>query len=457
MHRTDDILSTVRMFREEQLDVRTVTLGINLMDCASYDVDLLCRKVHSKIISKAGKLAGVCNDISQKYGIPIVNKRIAISPVTWLLEGRHEDAFMRLAEQLDITASEVGVDLLGGFTALVHKGITPGEKAFFRVLPEVLARTQRICASVNAASVRAGINVDAILMVAEAIKKTAELTSDHDGFGCAKLVVFSNIPEDNPFMAGGFLGAGEPEVVINIGVSGPGVIMRRLQQMLSDTPDADLGQIAEQIKQTAFRVTRVGELIGREVAEELDVEFGIVDLSLAPTPRVGDSIGEILQIMGQQDIGAPGTTLAIAVLTDAVKKGGMFASSSVGGLSGAFVPVAEDAALAQAVADGTLTLEKLEAITSICSVGLDMIPIPGDTPVPTIAGLIGDELAIGVMNNKTTAARIIPVPGKGVGDEVNWGGLFGSSPILGVNGLRTGKTLITRGGRVPAPIQSLRN
>ena len=453
----NDILSTVRMFREEQLDVRTVTLGVNLQDCASYDVDHVCRKVHAKITSKAGRLAGVCNELSRKYGIPIVNKRIAISPVTWLLEGRHEEAFLRLAEQLDVSAGEVGVDLLGGFTALVQKGITPGEESYFRVLPEVLSRTQRICASVNAASVRAGINVDAILKVSEAIKKTAELTADRGGFGCAKLVVFANIPEDNPFMAGGFLGAGEPEVVINIGVSGPGVIMRRLQQMLSEVPDANLGQIAEQIKQTAFRVTRVGELIGREVAAKLGVAFGIVDLSLAPTPHVGDSVGEILQTIGQSDIGAPGTTLAIALLTDAVKKGGMFASSSVGGLSGAFVPVAEDAALAQAAADGTLSLEKLEAITSICSVGLDMIPIPGDTSVATVASIIGDELAIGVMNNKTTGVRIIPVPGKGVGDKVNWGGLFGSSPILAINGLRTGKTLITRGGRVPAPIQSLRN
>jgi len=457
MHRTDDILSTVRMFREEQLDVRTVTLGINLQDCASYDVDHMCRKVHAKITNKAGRLAPVCNELSRKYGIPIVNKRIAVSPVTWLLEGRHEEAYLRLAEQLDVSARGVGVDLLGGFTALVQKGITPGEESYFRILPEVLSRTERICASVNAASVCAGINVDAILLVSEAIKRTAELTADRGGFGCAKLVVFANIPEDNPFMAGGFLGAGEPEVVINIGVSGPGVIMRRLQQMLIEVPDANLGQIAEQIKQTAFRVTRVGELIGREVAAELGVAFGIVDLSLAPTPRVGDSVGEILQAIGQEDIGAPGTTLAIALLTDAVKKGGMFASSSVGGLSGAFVPVAEDAALAKAAADGALSLEKLEAITSICSVGLDMIPIPGDTSVATVASIIGDELAIGVMNNKTTGVRIIPVPGKGVGDEVNWGGLFGSSPILDINGLRTGKTLITRGGRVPAPIQSLRN
>jgi len=457
MYRTDDILSTVRMFREEQLDVRTVTLGVNLQDCASHDLGYMCRKVHAKILSKAGRLSALCHELSQKYGIPIVNKRIAISPATWLLEGHDEDAFFSLARQLDATAAEVEVDLLGGFTALVHKGITPSERAYFRVLPKVLSRTQRICASVNAATVRAGINVDAVLLVAEAIKKTAELTADRDGFGCTKLVVFANIPEDNPFMAGGYLGAGEPEVVINIGISGPGVIKRRLQQMLAEEPGADLGRIAEQIKETAFRVTRVGELIGREMAATLGVEFGIVDLSLAPTPRVGDSVGEILHVMGQRQIGAPGTTLAIAMLTDAVKKGGSFASSSVGGLSGAFVPVAEDAALAEAVANGTLNIEKLEAITSICSVGLDMVPVPGETSTATLASLIADELAIGVMNNKTTAARIIPVPGKKAGDLASWGGLFGQSTVLDVRNLQAGETLVSRGGRVPAPIQSLRN
>jgi len=457
MLRTDDILSTVRMLREEQLDVRTVTLGINLQECASYDVDHLCQKIHNKILAKARQLLPVCEEVGQKYGIPIVNKRLTISPITWLMEGHHEQAYVQVARQLDTSARAVGVDFLGGFTALVQKGMTPGERAYFNVLPEVLAKTDVICASVNAASTKAGLNVDAILLVSEAIKRAAELTADRGGFGCAKLVVFANIPEDNPFMAGGFLGPGEPETVINIGVSGPGVIKRRLQQMLQDHPEANLGQIAEQIKETAFRVTRVGELIGREVAAKLGVEFGIVDLSLAPTPRVGDSVGEILQVMGLQHIGSPGTTAAIALLTDAVKKGGLFASSSVGGLSGAFIPVAEDAAMAQAAGDGSLTIEKLEAVTSICSVGLDMVPIPGDTSAQAIASLIADELAIGVINNKTTATRLIPVPGKKAGEVVRWGGLFGESPILDVRNPSAGQTLISRGGRIPAPVHSLRN
>jgi len=457
MLRTDDILSTVRMLREEQLDVRTVTMGMNLQECASSDPDQLCQKIRAKILAKAGRLVAVCEEVSRKYGILIVNKRIAVSPVTWLLEGHSDESFLRVAKQLDESAREVGVDLLGGFTALVHKGMTAGERAYFRMLPQVLANTERVCASVNAASTRTGINVDAVLLAAAAVKQAAELTAAQDGFGAAKLVIFANIPGDNPFMAGGFHGPGEPDPVINIGVSGPGVIKRRLQQMIADRPDADLGQIAQQIKETAFRVTRVGELIGREVAAKLAVEFGIVDLSLAPTPRVGDSVGEILQTMGLQHIGSPGTTLAVALLTDAVKKGGAFASSSVGGLSGAFIPVAEDAALAAAVAAGTLSIEKLEAITAICSVGLDMVPVPGDTSVATLAGLIGDELAIGVMNNKTTAARLIPVPGKQAGEVVNWGGLFGSSPILPVRNLTANESPVTRGGRVPAPIQSLRN
>lgn len=457
MLRTDDILSTVRMLRDEQLDVRTVTMGINLQECVSPDVTQLCQNIDAKIRRRAGRLVMVCDAVSRKYGIPIVNKRLTISPVTWLLEGHADEAFLEVARQLDASAEAVGVDLLGGFTALVHKGMTDGERTYFRMLPRVLSETRRVCASVNAASTRSGVNVDAVLLAAEAIRETSQRTAAEDGFGCAKLVIFANIPNDNPFMAGGFHGPGEPDPVINIGVSGPGVIKRRLQQLVTERPGADLGQVAEQIKETAFRVTRVGELIGREVADQLAVEFGIVDLSLAPTPRVGDSVGEILQVMGLEKIGAPGTTLAIALLTDAVKKGGAFASSSVGGLSGAFVPVAEDAALAAAVTAGDLTIEKLEAATSICSVGLDMVPIPGDTTVAALAGLIGDELAIGVMNNKTTAARIIPVPGKQAGETANWGGLFGSSAILPVRNLAEHQTPVSRGGRVPAPIQSLRN
>jgi len=364
---------------------------------------------------------------------------------------------LRLAQALDGAAADVNVNLIGGFTALVQKGMTPGERLLIESLPAVLSRTERVCASVNVASTKAGINVDAVLLAGQTILRIARATRDRHGFGNAKLVVFANIPEDNPFMAGGFLGPGEPETVINIGVSGPGVIKRRLQQMLTDHPGANLGQIAEQIKETAFRITRVGELIGREVAANLNVEFGIVDLSLAPTPRVGDSVGEILQTMGLAKIGSPGTTAAIALLTDAVKKGGLFASSYVGGLSGAFVPVAEDAAMADAVANGTLGIEKLEAVTSICSVGLDMVPIPGDTTVETLASLIADELAIGVINHKTTAARIIPVPGKKTGEIARWGGLFGQSPILNVQNLNPNQTLITRGGRIPAPIHSVRN
>ncbi len=457
MLRTDDILSTVRMLRDEQLDVRTVTLGINLQECASYDVDHLCQKIHNKIVSKARQLIPICEEVSGKYGIPVVNKRLAISPITWLLEGHHEGAFLKVAKQLDESARTVGVDFLGGFSALVQKGMTSGEKAYFNTLPDVLSGTDVICASVNAASTRAGLNIDAITLAAEAIKRTADLTADRGGFGCAKLVIFANIPEDNPFMAGGFLGPGEPETVINIGVSGPGVIKRRLEQMLEDHPAANLGQIAEQIKETAFRITRVGELIGREVAHSLGIEFGIVDLSLAPTPSVGDSVGEILKVMGVEHIGGPGTTAAVALLTDAVKKGGLFASSSVGGLSGVFVPVAEDATMAQAVADGTLSIEKLEAITSICSVGLDMVPIPGDVSVETLSSLIADELAIGMTNHKTTATRLIPVPGKKAGEIVHWGGLFGASPIMDVSKLSSRQTLTARGGRIPAPIHSLRN
>lgn len=457
MHRTDDILSTVRMFREEQLDVRTVTLGLNLQECASYDADHLCKKVRAKILQRAERLVTVCDSISQKYGIPIVNKRLAVSPVTWLLEGHGPDTFLQVAHTLDAAARDVGVDLIGGFTALVQKGMTRGEQVYFEVLPRVLAETQRVCASVNAASTRTGVHVDAVLQAAAAVKRTAELTAAQDGFGAAKFVIFANIPPDNPFMAGGFCGAGEPDPVVNIGVSGPGVIKRRLQRMLAHRPQADLGLIAEQIKETAFRITRVGELIGREVAAALGVEFGIVDLSLAPTPRPGDSVGEILQVMGQTEIGTPGTTLAAALLTDAVKKGGAFASSSVGGLSGAFVPVAEDAALAAAVGAGTLTVEKLEAITAICSVGLDMVPLPGDVSVETLAALMADELAIGVINNKTTAARLIPVPGKKAGDVVNWGGLFGGAPVMTVRDVAAAGSVVRRGGRVPAPIHSLRN
>ena len=457
MQRTEDIMSTLRMFQEEHLDVRTVTLGINLLDCADPDIDRLCRKVAMKIQSRAANLVRVCREVGNKYGIPIVNKRIALSPVSALAAGGKEEAFVRIAHALDRAVKEVGVDLVGGFTALVQKGMTPAEHALIQAMPRALSETERVCSSVNVASTPAGVNMDAINLVAEKILDMAQRTADRDGFAAAKLVVFANIPEDNPFMAGAYLGYGEADCVVNIGVSGPGVVKRAIERLLSQEPEADLGVIAEQIKKTSFRVTRVGELIGREVAGRLGVEFGIVDLSLAPTPRVGDSVGEILQAMGVVRIGSPGSTAALAMLNDAVKKGGLFASSSVGGLSGAFIPVSEDAALAEAARAGDLTLEKLEAMTSVCSVGLDMIVLPGDTDVCTIAALMADEASIGVVNHKTTACRLIPVPGKKAGEVVVFGGLFGQSVVMPVRGVGAAEKFVCRGGRIPAPLQALHN
>ncbi|MCX7046183.1 MAG: PFL family protein [Candidatus Sumerlaeota bacterium] len=457
MIRTEEILSTIRMFQEENLDVRCATMGINLSDCATRSADHTGRKVREKILQKAGRLVAVCEDIGRKYGIPIINKRIAISPVSQLLEGMGREAFMEIARVCDAAAAEVKVDLLGGFTALAQRGLTPGERVLIESLPDVLSGTERICASVNVASTQAGINVDAILLVAEQIKAVAEATRAQQGFGAAKLVVFANIPPNNPFMAGAYLGAGEPECVINIGVSGPGVVKRAIERLIEARPDVGLHGIAEEIKIQSFRVTRIGELIGREVSERLKVEFGIVDLSLAPTPRVGDSIGEIFHAMGIRKIGEPGTTLAVAMLNDAIKKGGLFASSSVGGLSGAFIPVSEDSALAAAAADGSLTIEKLEAMTSVCSVGLDMVLVPGATSAATLASVIADEMAIGVINNKTTACRIIPVPGKKTGQKVSWGGLFGESVVMPLRNVDKDSHFVTRGGRVPAPLHSLKN
>jgi len=457
MLRTEDIMSTLRMFQEEHLDVRTVTLGINLLDCIDPDVQQLCRKVELKIRSHAGNMVRACEEVGAKYGIPVVNKRLAVSPVSALAAGGGEEAFFRIARALNSAAEEVGVDLVGGFTALVQKGMTPAERALIRTIPRALSRTDRLCASVNVASTAAGINVNAINLVAEVILETAQQTAERNGFGAAKMMVFANIPEDNPFMAGAYLGYGEADCVVNIGVSGPGVVKRAVERLLQQDESADLGDIAEQIKKTSFRVTRVGELIGREVAARLGVEFGIVDLSLAPTPRVGDSVGEILQAMGVARLGSPGSTAAVALLNDAVKKGGVFASSSVGGLSGAFIPVSEDSALSEAVRVGDLTVEKLEAMTSVCSVGLDMIAIPGDTDAATIAALIADEMSIGVVNRKTTSARIIPVPGKGAGEMAVFGGLFGESVILPIRSVGEAATFVQRGGRIPAPIQALNN
>ena len=457
MLRTDEILSTVQMLHAEHLDVRTVTLALNVDDCASPDLDELCRLLREKIARRAGGLVAACDRVGAKYGIPVTNKRLAISPVRHLLAGHGPGAAVELAQALDGAAAACGVDLVGGFTALVHKGITPADEAVMDSLPAVLSGTRRVCASVNVASRKAGINMDAVGRMGRIIRAVAEATADRSGFGCAKLVVFANIPEDNPFMAGAYVGAGEPGAAVNIGVSGPGVVGSALRRRVEGGRGLTLGDLAEEIKITSFRVTRVGELIGREVAGELGVAFGIVDLSLAPTPQVGDSVGEILQTLGIERIGAPGSTAAIAMLTDAVKKGGAFASSSVGGLSGAFIPVSEDAALSGAAAAGYLCLEKLEAMTSVCSVGLDMIAIPGDTPAEAIAAIIADEMAIGVMNDKTTAVRVIPVPGAGPGDHVEFGGLFGRTAVMAVRGAGASGSFVRFGGRIPAPIQSLGN
>lgn len=457
MLRTDEILSTIEMLHAEHLDVRAVTLALNVDDCAAPSADHLCKKLESKITSRACRLVEICNRVGAKYGIPVTNKRLAISPICTLLAGHGHGAAIQVARALDKAAVRCGVDFVGGFTALVHKGITPADAVVIESLPEVLSQTGQVCASVNVASRKAGINMDAIHQLGHVILRIAEATADKRGFGCAKLVVFANIPEDNPFMAGAYMGAGEPEATVNIGVSGPGVVCSALKRRLAREKNLTLGDLAEEIKITSFRVTRVGELIGREVAAELGVAFGIVDLSLAPTPTVGDSIGEILKTLGIAKVGAPGSTAAIAMLNDAVKKGGLFASSSVGGLSGAFIPVSEDATLAEAVRDGHLVLEKLEAMTSVCSVGLDMIAVPGDTPPETIAAIIADEMAIGVINDKTTAVRVIPIPGAKAGDYVNFGGLFGATPVLEVRNSGASEQFVHFGGRIPAPLKSLGN
>ncbi|MHB1036444.1 MAG: DUF711 family protein [Pirellulales bacterium] len=457
MLRTDEILSTIQMLHAEHLDVRAVTFALAVDDCAAPNVDHLCRKLRGKIVTRAARLVEVCDRVGGKYGIPVTNKRVAISPVSHLLAGHGHGAALQVAHTLDEAAAACGVDFVGGVTALVHKGITPADAVVMNSLPEILSQTRRVCASVNVASRRAGINMNAVGQMGQVIRRIAEATAAEKGFGCAKLVVFANIPEDNPFMAGAYRGSGEAEAAVNIGVSGPGVVSSALKRRLQLEKNLTLSDLAEEIKITSFRVTRVGELIGREVAAELGVPFGIVDLSLAPTPTVGDSIGEILKTLGIARIGAPGSTAAIAMLNDAVKKGGAFASSSVGGLSGAFIPVSEDAALAEAVSEGSLVLEKLEAMTSVCSVGLDMIPIPGDTPAETIAAIIADEMAIGVINDKTTAVRVIPVPGAKAGDRVEFGGLFGSAPVMAVRNAGASDAFIRFGGRIPAPIQSLGN
>lgn len=452
-----EILSTLEMLENEHLDLRTVTLGINLLDCASHDLKRFQDSVLSKINDLAGGLVRTCDRVGSKYGIPVVNKRISVSPIAVAAAPFSSSQMIDIAHTLNRAAQEVNVDFIGGFSALVEKGIAKGDRALIDAIPEALAGTDRVCASINVASTRAGINMDAVYLMGQKIKRAASLTARRDGIACAKLCVFANIPQDIPFMAGAYLGIGEADAVINVGVSGPGVVKKAIDRALAADPHMDLGQISELIKRTAYKVTRVGELIGREVAANLDIRFGVVDLSLAPTPNVGDSVGEIFQSLGLLSIGVPGTTAALALLNDAVKKGGAFASSHVGGLSGAFIPVSEDLNISESAAAGHLSLEKLEAITSVCSVGLDMVALPGDTSDETLAAIIADEMAIGVINKKTTATRLIPVPGKKAGDKAHFGGLLGQAVIIPVNNSSGANRFIRLGGRIPAPIQSLVN
>ena len=452
MVNTKDILETINMIHEENLDIRTITMGISLYDCVSEDEDRLCEKIYDKITTSARDLVKVGGEIEKKYGIPIVNKRVSVTPVSLVGGAVSPDGYIKIAKTLDRAATELGINFIGGFSALVQKGMTRGAENMISVIPEALAETNFVCSSVNVASTKAGINMDAIQLMGGAIKRAAYLTRDKDSIGCAKLVVFANVPEDNPFMAGAFHGIGEPENVINVGVSGPGVVSSAIKR----AGDCDLSELADIIKKTAFKITRVGQLVAGEAARALGVPFGIVDLSLAPTPAIGDSVAHILENMGLECCGAHGTTATLAMLNDAVKKGGVMASSHVGGLSGAFIPVSEDAGMIAAVERGALTLEKLEAMTAVCSVGLDMIAIPGDVGEDVICGIIADEISIGVVNTKTTAVRVIPAYGKGVGDCIDYGGLLGRAPIMEVNRYSPAK-FIGRGGRIPAPIHSLKN
>ena len=452
-----EIISTIEMVKNENLDVRAVTLGLNLFDCISHDLERFKKNIRTKIINHAQTLVDVCDAVGEKYGIKVVNKRISISPIALVGGCFSSDQMVDIAHELNEIAKQVHIDFIGGFSALVEKGIAPGDQALIDALPKALAGTQRLCASVNVATTRAGINMDAVLEMAKAIKKAAALSSDEDGLACAKLCVFSNIPQDMPFMAGAYLGVGVADAVINVGVSGPGVVKKAIERNLASRPDLNLGHIAEIIKKTACKVTRVGELIGREVARNLDIKFGVVDLSLAPTPTVGDSIGEIFQALGLTNIGVPGSTAALAMLNDAVKKGGAFASSHVGGLSGAFIPVSEDLNIANAADKGFLSIEKLESMTCVCSVGLDMVPIPGDITIECLAGIIADEMAIGMINSKTTATRLIPVPGKKAGDRVYFGGLLGEARIMDVPNSNLCDQFVKYGGRIPAPIHSMKN
>lgn len=450
----NEVIETNQMIHEMNLDVRTITMGISLLDCVGSTLDEVKEKIYTKITTKAKDLVKVGKDIEKEFGIPIVNKRISITPIALVGGGvcKSSNDFVELAKVLDEAAKEVGVNFIGGYSALVNKAMTPADEYLIRSIPEALANTERVCSSVNVGSTKTGINMDAVKLIGEMIRETAVLTQDRDCIGCAKFVVFTNAPDDNPFMAGAFHGVTEADVVINVGVSGPGVVKRALEKVRGENFEV----LCETIKKTAFKVTRVGQLVAKEASKRLHVPFGIIDLSLAPTPAVGDSVGEILEEIGLEYAGAPGTTAALALLNDQVKKGGVMASSYVGGLSGAFIPVSEDQRMIQAVEAGALTLEKLEAMTCVCSVGLDMIAIPGDTTASTISGIIADEMALGMINQKTTAVRIIPAIGKGVGDRIEFGGLLGYAPIMPVNTFSC-EAFVNRGGRIPAPIHSFKN
>ena len=449
----EEIAETLAMVGKQHLDIRTITLGLNLRGCTHEEVDVIARKVYDRLTTAAEKLVPTADQLEREYGVPIVNKRISVTPIAEICAATTTSDLSPIARAMDKAALEIGVDFIGGFSALVHKGASAADHKLMDSIPEALATTERVCSSVNVGSTRAGINMDAVLKMAGIIKKSAELTADRQCIGAGKLVVFCNAVEDNPFMAGAFHGSGEADAVVNVGVSGPGVVNAVLRNI---SPEADITSIAEAIKSTAFKITRAGELISREASKRLGVEKGILDLSLAPTPAEGDSVAEILEAIGVGQCGGPGTTAALAMLNDAVKKGGVMASSSVGGLSGAFIPVSEDAGMIRAAEDGALSIEKLEAMTCVCSVGLDMIAIPGDTTVETIFGIIADECAIGMINNKTTAVRLIPAIGHKVGDQLDFGGLLGYAPVMPVNQF-AGNVFAHRGGRMPAPLNSLKN
>jgi uncharacterized protein (UPF0210 family) len=447
-----EVQETNKMIQEANLDIRTITMGISLLDCISGDMDKLCENIYNKITTCAKDLVSVGEQISKKYGIPIVNKRISVTPIALVAGATKATSYVPIAKALDRAAEAAGVNFIGGFSALVQKGMSPADRVLIESIPEALSVTERVCSSINVGCIKSGINMDAVKLIGEVIKQTAEYTADRESIGCAKFVVFCNAPDDNPFMAGAFHGVGEHDTVINVGVSGPGVVKKALEQVR----EADFETLCETVKRTAFKITRAGQMVAEEASKMLGVPFGIIDLSLAPTPAIGDSIAEIFEEMGLEMAGAPGTTAALAILNDSVKKGGVMASSYVGGLSGAFIPVSEDHAMIKAAEAGALTLEKLEAMTCVCSVGLDMVAIPGDTSAKTISGIIADEMAIGMINAKTTAVRIIPVQGKGVGECVEFGGLLGRAPIMPINSYNCDR-FIDRGGRIPAPIHSFKN